>query len=119
MAKILQFHKANVLTLTTNKTNAGNTRLFATYDYPRDFPGEMMPLVPSIGAMITTITRYYMDELNKNEKNIIRTAEQLTMRGQETAAHLRVVHKIHLRVTTLSLWDKIKVFYRRFSHGLL
>ena len=84
------------------------------YNFPQSFPHESVPIVPSISAMVCTLKRYYWDELNENNKDIILVAEQLAMKGQENAAYLRMVHKIYIGATTLSMLEKIKEFFRRF-----
>ena len=83
--------------------------------FPTDFPRDTVPIVPSISAMVCTLKRYYWDELNNNQKDIVEVAEQLVMKGEENAAYLRMVHKIYIGATTLSILDKIKEFYKRLK----
>ncbi len=86
------------------------------YDFPESFPRQHRPAVPSLAAMVCTLKRYYWDELNNNQKDIVEVAEQLVLKGEENAAYLRMVHKIYLGATTLSLLDKIKEFCREFRY---
>ena len=87
-----------------------------TLQFPNDFPRDTVPFVPSITAMICMLRLYYWDELNENQRDIVLVAEQLAMKGEENAAYLRMVHKIYIGATTLSLLDKVKEFFRRFRH---
>ena len=83
--------------------------------FPTDFPRDTVPIVPSISAMVCTLKRYYWDELNNNQKDIVEVAEQLVIKGEENAAYLRMVHKIYLGTTTQTMWDKIKEFFNTFK----
>lgn len=84
--------------------------------FPTDFPIEKETLkIPSLGAMVITLKRYYSDELTENQTTLVETAEQRVMRGCDTPADLRVIHQIYIKLTTRTLLERIRDFCKQIK----